>query len=102
MLTFEFLQENDIEMETPSLVPVQTLLNGYIKDDDGKMEKLFSQEINYFNFRELFTDDIYYDTFDVSNCFPRDEERVHLDLFLKTGSGESFTLELVRVLKLLV
>ena len=52
------------------------------------MVKKFSQEINFFNFRELSTNDIYYDTFDVSNCFPRDEERVHLDLFLKTDSGE--------------
>ena len=77
-------QDDDVEMETTSVVPVQTLLTGFNPDDNGKLVKVFTQEINYFNVREVMTDDIDYENFDVSNCFPDDRSRIHLDMFLKT------------------
>ena len=72
-------------METSSIIPVQTLLTGYEEDKEiGKLFKTFTQELNYFNVREILIDDTSSEVFDVSNCFPDDEQRNHLDVFLKT------------------
>lgn len=71
-------------MESSSILPVQTLLTGYEEDEAGKLVKKFTQEINYFNVRELFVDDIRTEVLDVSNCFPDDKDRNHFDIFLRT------------------
>lgn len=84
ILPFLCAQEVDVDMESSSILPIQTLLTGYKENEDGKLVKTFTQEINYFNVREVFVDDIRTEVLDVSNCFPDDEDRKHFDIFLKT------------------
>lgn len=87
-------QKNDVDLETSSIIPVQTLLTGYGENDDRLLVKQFTQEINYFNIREIMTDDISSEVFDVSNCFPDDKSRTLFDVFLRT-EGKIFLIFLL-------
>jgi hypothetical protein len=60
-----------------------------VENDNELLVKSFTQEINYFEFREILTDDIHSEVFDVSNCFPADKDRNHFDLFLKSDGMSS-------------
>ena len=69
-------------MDSMSKVPVQTRLTGYIKSGE-LFEKIFHQEINYFNFRSLSYEEKVLDVFDITDCISDPNNRKYFDLYVQ-------------------